>query len=64
MFVLFINDMPEVVAGCIEMFANDAKIFKAMSTEQDRSDLQGVYMFVDDTKIFNIQRIKKFFRMT
>ena len=40
MFVLFINDMPEVVTGCIEMFANDAKIFKEMSTEQDRSELQ------------------------
>ena len=26
MFVLFINDMPEVVTSCIEMFADDAKI--------------------------------------
>ena len=25
MFVLFINDMPEVVTSCIEMFADDAK---------------------------------------
>ena len=40
MFVLFINDMPEVVTSCIEIFADDAKIFKAMLTEQDRSDLQ------------------------
>ena len=40
MFVLFINDMPEVVTSCIEMFADDAKVFKAMMTEQDRSDLQ------------------------
>ena len=40
MFVLFINDMPEVVTSCIEMFADDAKIFKAVLTEQDRSDLQ------------------------
>ena len=31
MFVLFINDMPEVVTSCIEMFADDAKVFKAMS---------------------------------
>ena len=36
--VLFINDMPEVVTSCSEMFADDAKIFKAMLTEQDRSD--------------------------
>ena len=38
---MFINDMPEVVTSCIEMFADDAKVFKAMMTvEQDRSDLQ------------------------
>ena len=40
MFVLFINDMPEVVTSCIDIFADDAKIFKAMLTEQYRSDLQ------------------------
>ena len=40
MFVLFINHMPEVVTSCIEMFADDAKVFKAIMTEQDRSDLQ------------------------
>ena len=40
MFVLLINDMPEVITSCIEMFADDANIFKAMLTEQDRSDLQ------------------------
>ena len=40
MFMLFINDMPEVVRSCIEMFADDAKIFKAMLTEEDRSDFQ------------------------
>ena len=40
MFVLFINDMPEVVTSCIEMFAGDAKVFEAIMTEQDRSDLQ------------------------
>ena len=40
MFVLFINDMPEVATSCIEMFADDAKIVKAVLTEQDRSDLQ------------------------
>ena len=38
--VLFINDMPEVATSCIGMFADDAKVFKAMMTEQDRSDLQ------------------------
>ena len=38
--MLFINDMPEVVTSCIDMSADDAKIFKAMLTEQDRSDLQ------------------------
>ena len=32
--------MPEFVASCIEMFADGAKVFKAMMTEQDRSDLQ------------------------
>ena len=40
MSVLFINDMPEVVTSCIEMFADDAKVFKAIMTEQDRNDLQ------------------------
>ena len=38
-FVLFINDMPEFVKSCIEMSADDAKVFKAIMTEQDRSDL-------------------------
>ena len=32
--------MPEVVTSCIEIFADDAKVFKAIMTEQDRSDLQ------------------------
>ena len=36
MFVLFINDMHEVVKSCIELFADDSKISKTMSTEQLR----------------------------
>ena len=48
MFVLFINDMPEVITSCIEMFTDDAKIFKAMLTEQDRSELEED---LDDLKI-------------
>ena len=32
--------MPEVVTSCIVMFADDAKVFKALMTEEDRSDLQ------------------------
>ena len=39
-FVLFINDMPEVVHNYIALFADDAKLFSRIETEEDYSDMQ------------------------
>jgi hypothetical protein len=41
MFVIFINDMPEVVESSIKLFADDAKIYRALKTpEEDMKALQ------------------------
>lgn len=39
-FVLFINDMPDVVHNFIALFADDAKVFSAIANETDHSHLQ------------------------
>ena len=40
LFVLYINDLPEAVKLMIQMFADDAKIFRGISNECDAKQLQ------------------------
>ena len=40
LFILFVNDMPDVVHSYIQMFADDTKVFKEIASPQDSHDLQ------------------------
>jgi ribonuclease P/MRP protein subunit RPP40 len=40
LFVIFINDMPEVVKSNIKLFADDTKAFRAIETMQDMDTMQ------------------------
>ena len=40
LFVIFINDMPEVVTSMCQLFADDAKIFRGISSKDDVALLQ------------------------
>ena len=39
LFLLFINDMPNEIKCNIQLFADDAKIFKTVKNEEDHQDL-------------------------
>ena len=41
LFVIFINDMPKVVTSMCQLFADDAKIFRGISSKDDVALLQG-----------------------
>jgi hypothetical protein len=40
LFVIFINDLPEVTQSIAQMFADDTKVFRSMVTDDDRELLQ------------------------
>ena len=40
LFVIFINDMPAVARNCIELFADDAKLYSTIRSEDDVISLQ------------------------
>ena len=40
LFVIFINDLPDVVQGFVEMFADDTKLFRSIRTEADCVKMQ------------------------
>ena len=40
LFVIFINDMPHVITNCCKLFADDAKLYRTIRTENDISSLQ------------------------
>ena len=39
LFLLFINDIPNEIKCNIQLFADDAKIFKTVKNEEDHQDL-------------------------
>ena len=40
LFLLFVNDMPEGTNSFIQLFADDTKILRKVSSEEDRDILQ------------------------
>ena len=63
MFVLFINDMPEAVHCFIQMFADDAKIFQTMATDDDftnfSNDLHSLQAWANTWQmVFNAKKCK------
>ena len=40
LFVIFINDMPNVVKNCCKLFADDAKLYRPVLSEADTQSLQ------------------------
>ena len=40
LFVCFINDLPETISSAVQIFADDTKIYRAISTSEDNSLLQ------------------------
>ena len=40
LFLIFINDMPEVLKCCIKLFADDAKLYSPIKEENDRTRMQ------------------------
>jgi len=40
LFVIFINDMPNVLQNCCKLFADDAKVYDKIKTNGDTSSLQ------------------------
>lgn len=63
LFILFVNDMPDVVHGFIQLFADDAKIFAEMSSVDDQKELQADLDHLQDwalkwQMVFNASKCK------
>ena len=54
LFLIFINDMPEVLNCCAKFFADDAKVYSPIKAENDRIRLQvGVNNAEEWAKVWN-----------
>ena len=40
LFLIFINDLPEVLEVCVKLFADDTKVYKTITCQQDRLPVQ------------------------
>jgi hypothetical protein len=61
MFVIFVNDLPDVVESLVQLFADDVKLFRQTSTPEDcttlQSDLDKLEKWAEDWKMkFNPQK--------
>ena len=64
LFVVFINDMPDVVTSISNMFADDAKVFRQIKTSVDTATLQNDLNHLTDWSrkwqmVFNINKCKR-----
>ena len=63
LFLIFINDLPEVVTAVIKLFADDAKIYRGISTMEHVYHLQSIIdnavIWADQWKMFyNFEKCK------
>ncbi|MEW8547283.1 MAG: reverse transcriptase domain-containing protein, partial [Candidatus Thiodiazotropha sp.] len=63
LFLIFINDMPKAIQCLVKLFADDAKLYQIVKSDQDRVDLQDDIVssknWTDTWKmIFNIKKCK------
>ena len=60
LFLIFINDMPEVLNCCIKLFADDAKLYSPIKEENDRIRMQvGLKMLKNGPKYGKCSSISK-----
>ena len=65
LFVVFINDMPDVITSLSKMFADDAKVLRLIETSVDIATLQNDLDHLTDWSIkwqmhFNVNKCKRF----
>ena len=47
LFVIFIHDPPEIVASTVEIFVDDTKLFRTITSQEDSNKIQtDLYMLV------------------
>ena len=64
LFVMFINDMPDVITSLSKMFADDAKVFRQIETSADTATLQNDLDHLTDWSLkwqmnFNVNKCKR-----
>ena len=63
LFVVFINDMPDVITSISKMYADDAKVFRQIETSADTATLQNDLDHITDWSLiwqmnFNVNKCK------
>ena len=63
LFIIFINDLPEVIESICRLFADDAKVYKVIGSERDQDqlqkDLDSLFKWSEDWLLrFNVQKCK------
>ena len=48
LFIIFINDLPNAVQGCLKLFADDTKLFRTVVSTPDCEDLQADINAMED----------------
>ena len=57
LFVIYINDLPEVVDSFVYLFADDTKVFRQIHTDRDKKILQ---MYINNLLIWSSKWLLKF----